>query len=198
MSTTRRRVAWLVAALAAVSTVSSRASAQVPAASAAPAAVRAVGMPLPDGGLPPGVLTVRVVRGGFTDNLVDVEVRLDVGGKPRTARTGSDGRAQFAHLPIGAQVRASVVVGGRTFESESFAVPGQSGVRLLLAAGDSSAGLVAHGPAPGAPLPVVPVPAPAHAPAAAATGTATDLKKLIAPCAAAALAILLLLLRARA
>ena len=40
-------------------------------------------------------------------HLVTVDV---TGGRQETARTGPDGRAQFAHLPVGVRVRVSALV----------------------------------------------------------------------------------------
>jgi hypothetical protein len=101
--------------------------------------VRAAGMPLRDGALAPGMLTVRVVEGAFTKDFADQLVEVEVaGGKIDSARTGADGRAQFAHLPVGARVRAWASVGGERLESESFEMPGESGVRVLLVAGASA------------------------------------------------------------
>lgn len=102
--------------------------------------VRAAGMPLGDGSLPPGVLTVRVVRGSFESDLVGQVVEMAVtGGKIDTAVTGEDGRAQFAHLPVGGEVQVSASVAGIRLESEPFTMPADSGVRVLLVAGDGSA-----------------------------------------------------------
>ena len=119
---------------------------------------RAAGMPLRDGALAPGMLTVRIVRGSFSNNAPDQSVEVEQGGSVTTARTGPDGRAQFAHLPIGATVRVSALVDGERLESEAFAMPSESGIRVLLIAGggdatasgvfgDGSAGGGAPGPA---------------------------------------------------
>lgn len=114
------------------------------AAAEAPHLVRAAGMPLNDGSLAPGLLTVRIVEGAFTHNLADQAVDLEVAGAPaQHARTGTDGRAQFAHLPIGARVRASAIIDGQRLESDYFEIPAESGVRILLVAGDGEA--VANG-----------------------------------------------------
>lgn len=103
--------------------------------------VRAAGMPLQDGELPPGSLTVRVVQGAFTANLSGIPVAVQVPGQPTLqALTGAQGRAEFAHLPIGAEARASAVVNGERLESEAFRVPAESGVRVLLIAGGETAG----------------------------------------------------------
>ena len=102
--------------------------------------VRAAGMPLGDGTLPPGVLTVRVVRGSFEEDLVGQVVEMAVaGGKVDSAVTGDDGRAQFAHLPVGGDVQVSTTVAGVRLESNSFTMPADSGVRILLIAGEGSA-----------------------------------------------------------
>lgn len=111
---------------------------------AAHATVRAAGMPLRDGALEPGTLTVRVVRGDFSNNLPNQPVTVQIGGRVLSATTGSDGRAQFAHIDIGAQVKASAVVEGETLESETFPVPAESGVRVLLVAGGDGTPAPAH------------------------------------------------------
>ena len=95
--------------------------------------VRAAGMPLNDGALPPGMLTVRVVEGAFTHDLADLLVTVTIeGGAVHSARTGVDGRAEFAHLRVGTRLRASVTVASEQLESEVFEMPATSGVRLLL------------------------------------------------------------------
>jgi hypothetical protein len=111
-----------------------------------PTMVRAAGMPLNDGALAPGMLTVRVVQGAFTHDLAGQAVDVEVtGAKTARAMTGSDGRAQFAHLPVGAAVRAIAIVGDERLESDVFPMPEASGVRLLLVAGGGSADAGAAG-----------------------------------------------------
>lgn len=112
--------------------------AALPAEQAAPHMVRAAGMPLNDGALAPGMLTVRIVEGAFTRDLADRLVTVTVEGQnSQSARTGADGRAQFAHVPIGARVRTSATVGTEQLESDSFEMPAASGVRILLVASGS-------------------------------------------------------------
>lgn len=131
-----------------------------PAVGTAPQMVRAAGMPLPDGALPPGSLTVRVVQGAFTANLAGIPVEVQVTGQPALrAQAGAQGRAQFAHLPIGVEVRASAVVNGERLESEEFKMPAGSGVRVLLISGGEAAGHVAGGTVPAPPISELPVPA---------------------------------------
>ncbi len=115
---------------------------------------RAAGMPLRDGSLPPGMLTVRVVNGSFSNNVTDVAVSVTVaGGKIERATTGADGRAQFAHLPVGGTVQATAVTGVGALVSDPFDMPAESGVRLLLVIGDGP--VTATGVPPGT-LTVVP------------------------------------------
>ena len=112
-----------------------------PASSAAQTMARAAGMPLNDGALQPGMLTVRVVRGAFAGDVANQPILLEIAGQAsQTVITQADGRAYFAHLPIGAQVRASAVVDGVTLTSETFAMPADSGVRVLLVVDSDTAG----------------------------------------------------------
>ncbi len=131
-----------------------------PGSSGTPQMVRAAGMPLPDGSLPPGSLTVRIVQGAFAGDLSGIPVEIEIDGRDRRqALTGEKGRAEFAHLPIGARVRASAVVGNERLQSDPFPIPAESGVRVLLVtaedhaptAGAASAPLVTSPPGP-APL----------------------------------------------
>jgi hypothetical protein len=105
------------------------------ARSASAQMVRAAGMPLPDGTLPPGSLTVRLVQGAFAGDLTGITVELETDGSgTRRAVTAGMGRAEFAHVPIGAIVRATAMVSGESLSSEAFSMPAESGVRLLLVA----------------------------------------------------------------
>lgn len=156
-----------------------------PAPAGAPATVRAAGMPLHDGALPPGTLTVRVVQGAFTGDIAGTIVDLEVTGRaPLQAPTRAQGRAEFAHLPIGAEVRASAVVNGERLQSDAFRMPAEAGVRILLIAGagaaDAHAGPVAASLPPGHPsVEATPVPA-AASPAADQPGGAMVRRTVIA------------------
>lgn len=141
-----------------------------PAPAGASTMVRAAGMALNDGALPPGTLTVRVVQGAFTSDLTGTMVDLEVtGGTPLHAPTKTQGRAEFAHLPVGAEVRASAVVNGERLQSDVFRMPAEAGVRILLIAGagpaDAHAGPVAaslplgHPSVEATPIPVAASPA---------------------------------------
>lgn len=119
---------------------------------------KAAGMPLRDGNLAPGMLTVRIVRGSFDNNVPGQNVTVSVaGGKTETVRTGPDGRAQFAHLPVGASVQAAATVDDEALLSDAFEMPGESGVRLLLVLGEGPATAAGMPPATPMQAPLTPV-----------------------------------------
>jgi hypothetical protein len=122
--------------------------------SAAQTMARAAGMPLNDGALEPGMLTVRIVRGAFAGDVAGQPIQLEISGQPgQTLSTQADGRAYFAHLPIGAHVRASAVVDGVTLTSESFTMPADSGVRVLLVVDGDAVGSIDGQPESGGAAP---------------------------------------------
>lgn len=90
------------------------------------------GLPLPDGSLPDGTITVRVVRGAVTNNVPGQAVELRQGDTVETAVTDAEGRATFFTLNSGQEVRASTELDGERLESQLFAVPGRGGVRVML------------------------------------------------------------------
>lgn len=95
------------------------------------------GQPLQVGDLPPGTLSVRVIRGDFTRNVSGqrVDLRLESDGRTQTSLTGQDGRALFTGLAIGAPVQAATTLDGERLESQLFPVPSLGGVRLVLVGG---------------------------------------------------------------
>lgn len=95
------------------------------------------GMPLQVGDLPPGTVAVRVIRKTFEQDVVNVPVELRVGtaSAALSAVTDPEGRAIFPGLRVGDVVRTKAVVDGETLESQSFQLPAQGGVRLVLVAG---------------------------------------------------------------
>lgn len=104
---------------------------RVPTAHAQPAS--ALGKPLPDGQLAAGTISVKVVAGGPANVVVGTDVTLLVNGEARVARTNSDGRAMFPGVPTGAQVQAKIVdADNKEVTSDTFAVPGSGGVRVML------------------------------------------------------------------
>lgn len=92
------------------------------------------GIPLPVSDLPVGAMSVRVVRGQLSNNIPDQPVELHQGDDVVTALTDESGRAQFSGLSPGASVFVVTTVDGQRLESQRFSMPGQGGVRLVLAA----------------------------------------------------------------
>ena len=156
----RIRIIVFAALVATAASTVPSALAQTPATETSAPAMRAAGMALRDGALAPGMLTVRVVRGSFDRNAANETVQIDVGGRIERATTDAGGRAQFAHLPIGAAVQATAVVDGEALLSERFEMAAESGIRVLLIAGEGAAS------AGGIPTLPVPQPGPGVEPAA--------------------------------
>ncbi len=109
----------------------------VPTPSGAPMhSAQMSGLPLQVGDLPPGLVTVRVIRGNFAENIENqkVELQLVTSGQSREAVTSRDGRAEFGGLQVGQTVKARAVVEGEALESQPFVLPTEGGVRLVLVA----------------------------------------------------------------
>lgn len=93
----------------------------------------AIGHPLPDGKLPTGTISVRVVAGSPSSPVVGSDVTLLINGEPRIARTDAAGRATFAGLTVGAQVQARIADSdGKEVTSDAFGVPDEGGARVML------------------------------------------------------------------
>jgi hypothetical protein len=105
------------------------------------------GIPRPVTDLPNGSISVRVIRGEMTNNLVGQPVEMHSGDKVQTVNTDDQGRAQFDNLTPGTPVKFVAVVDGERLESQEFAVQPQGGVRLLLVATDPDAAQKAAEPA---------------------------------------------------
>lgn len=105
----------------------------VPAGPALAQPASALGHPLPDGNLPKGTVSVRVVAGTPSVPVTGHEVTLTVNGEPRSARTDASGRATFGGLPPGAAVQAKIAdADNKEVTSDSFPVPEQGGARVML------------------------------------------------------------------
>jgi hypothetical protein len=103
------------------------------------------GKPLPVSDLPAGTVVVRVARQNMGNAAVGVDVTATTRAPSGDARssvikTAADGRAQFSNLPRGHEFQAQVTIDGETLQSESFPVPVQGGVRVMLIAGLSGGG----------------------------------------------------------
>ena len=97
------------------------------------------GIPRPVDDLPAGAVSVRVIRGSMTNNLVGQPVQLTVDGVVQTATTDAQGRAEFLRIRPGATVQAGASVDGEALTSQAFQAPASGGVRLLLVATDRGA-----------------------------------------------------------
>jgi hypothetical protein len=120
-----------------------------PSAHAQPAGMpnlRAVsGKPLPDPGMPPGTVSVRVARKIPANAAADVEITAlikNAGGdlRKRTAKTDASGRALFEGIAPGDEFHAEVTVDGEKLATDTFPMPASGGVRMMLIAGLGAAG----------------------------------------------------------
>lgn len=108
------------------------------------------GVPLPTGDLPNGSVSVRVVRGDLSNNVVGQAVELHGGGQTLKATTDAEGRALFTQAAPGTSVHAVTTVDGARIESQEFAVPATGGIRVVLVAGGGSGAAASAGSAAGA------------------------------------------------
>jgi len=111
------------------------------------------GVPLPVGDLPPGTVTVRVVRGTMTNVITGQLVEI-IGPSPTRAKTNDSGRAEFTGLQPGTRVRAATTVDGEYLESQEFTIPPNGGVRIALVATDAAAQKPSGSAAPSSQAPV--------------------------------------------
>ena len=112
-----------------------------------PDAKQMSGVPLPVADLPPGTVTVRVVRGTMTNVIANQEVELSGGPSVMKVKTNDAGRAEFTGLAPGTPVKATTVVNGQRLESQEFTVPSNGGTRVALVATDAEAQKMAQAPA---------------------------------------------------
>lgn len=94
------------------------------------------GIPRPDGQMTPGTVTVRLIRGDLSNNIVGHPVELHVGDKVQTVKTDDQGRAEFTGLTPGSTATAVAEVDGERLESQAFPIQAQGGIRLMLVATD--------------------------------------------------------------
>src|SRR5262249_34011980 len=107
------------------------------------------GIPRPVDDLPNGAISVRLIRGSLSNNIVDHAVKLIADGKELTAKTDEAGRAQFNEVPPGSTVKAVADVDGEHLESREFPAPTRGGIRLMLVATDTSKPAAPAAPAVG-------------------------------------------------
>ena len=137
----RKVLAGAAVALGLVAGIAGAAAAQMPDAR------QMSGIPMPSKDVPAGTVSVRLVRGELTNNIVGHPVELHAGARTETATTDKDGRAVFSGLAAGVSLHAMAEVDGKRIESQAFSLPPDAGVRLVLVAG------VAGGPVAGPQMP---------------------------------------------
>jgi len=98
------------------------------------------GRPLPDRGMPAGMVTVRVARKTPASPVAGAEITAlieNAGGdlRKRTAKTDAEGRATFEGVAAGQRFHAEVVVDGEKVSSDTFPMPDTGGIRTMLIAG---------------------------------------------------------------
>jgi hypothetical protein len=96
------------------------------------------GIPRPVDDLPDGTVSVRLIRGSLSNNIVGHDVELQAGSRTLKAKTDDAGRAEFKGVAEGTTVRALAQVDGERLESQEFPFPGRGGIRLLLVATDKA------------------------------------------------------------
>jgi hypothetical protein len=119
------------------------------AAGQMPDARQMSGIPMPSPDVPAGTVSVRLVRGELTNNIVGHPVELHVGQRTEQVNTDENGRAVFSGVQSGTPMHAMAEVDGQRLESQPFEVPPGAGVKLVLVAGASPS------PAGGSPMPPV-------------------------------------------
>jgi hypothetical protein len=128
----------LAAAMAVAMALWAPASGQVMPGAQMPDPKQMSGVPLPTTEIPPGTVTVRVIRGSLSNIVVGQAVEL-AGDVSVSAKTNDAGRAEFTGLKPGARMRAMTTVDGERLESQEFTLPAQSGIRVMLVATDPAA-----------------------------------------------------------
>src|SRR3954468_13923299 len=111
------------------------------------------GIPRPVDDLPNGAISVRLIRGSLSNNLVGRPVDLHVGPTVITVKTDENGRAEFKDFGTGtalATVKATADVDGEHLESQEFPAPTRGGIRLMLVATDPNKKDAPAGNAPAA------------------------------------------------
>ena len=91
------------------------------------------GIPRPDPQVPPGTVTVRLIRGELSNRMVGADVGLaSADGKVQIQKTNEEGRATFSGLQIGATYQARSTDGIQELTSQPIELPSSAGVRVML------------------------------------------------------------------
>lgn len=90
--------------------------------------------------LPVGSVSVRIARPSMTEPIVGENVvgswtTKDGKANSATVKTGADGRAIFAGVPVSSTFGAKATIEGKALTTTQFTVPAQGGTRLLMIIG---------------------------------------------------------------
>jgi hypothetical protein len=96
------------------------------------------GVPLPANDVPTGSVSVRVIRGSFSNNVAGQPVEFTVDGKTQTLKTDESGRALVSGLSTGAHLTAATVLDGQRLVSQNITI-GSTGIRIVLVGVDPDA-----------------------------------------------------------
>ncbi|MCE9574006.1 MAG: hypothetical protein K8W52_12725, partial [Deltaproteobacteria bacterium] len=92
----------------------------------------ALGQMLPDGSLPTGTLSVKVIAGESAKILPGTDVHVTINGDERIARTGPDGRATLPGVPAGATIKVTIKGASGDVSSDTLTMPDNGGARVML------------------------------------------------------------------
>jgi hypothetical protein len=91
------------------------------------------GIPRPDGQVPAGTVTVRLIRGELSNRMAGFEVQLvDPKGGVKATKTDVEGRATFEGLAGGPFVARASDGTGQEITSQPIELPSDAGVRVML------------------------------------------------------------------
>jgi hypothetical protein len=111
-----------------------------------PDAKQMSGIPLPTGDVPKGSVSVRLVRGSLDQPVTGHPIQLFAGETTQTIKTDQEGRSVFSGVLSGLPVHVLAEVDGERLESQTFGLPPDAGIRMVLVAGAGSGGGAAGGP----------------------------------------------------
>lgn len=90
------------------------------------------GIPRPDPQVPPGTITVRLIRGQLSNRMTGVDVALIGGDKSWKQKTDDQGRATFAGLAAPGPYTAKATDGVEELASQAIELQPQMGSRVML------------------------------------------------------------------
>lgn len=114
------------------------------------------GIPRPDPAVPSGTVTVRLLRGAFSNPIVDQEVTLTSPAGTLKARSDAAGRATFSGVPVGVYEARTELAGiAKSSQPIQVAAAPAPGIRVMLVFPKDTPA-AATSPSPAAPSPPAP------------------------------------------